>query len=91
MFKIAQTVTLAAALFAVASGSPIGVTPTGPLQAIKRASENYCGDSTFINQTSGASPKVSDCRVIISNISGGGTWVSHFLECIFSIAYWDCS
>jgi hypothetical protein len=40
----------------------------------KRASINDCGDSSFINQTSGASPRVDDCLQIARNIAGGGTW-----------------
>ncbi|KAK2760455.1 glycosylhydrolase family 18-6 [Colletotrichum kahawae] len=47
-----------------------------------RSSPNYpcdnppgidnCGDSSFENQSSGASPKVDDCRQIIKNIEGDG-------------------
>ncbi|KAF9041584.1 putative necrosis-inducing factor-domain-containing protein [Panaeolus papilionaceus] len=76
MFKIVQTLTLAAAFLAAANGTPVDVTPTEPWQAIKRASESRCGDSSFINQTSGASPKASDCRGITKNIAGGGTWTT---------------
>lgn len=32
-----------------------------------------CGDSTFEDQTSGASPSVDDCRQIIRNIEGDGS------------------
>ncbi|KAK8131380.1 hypothetical protein PG984_007818 [Apiospora sp. TS-2023a] len=32
-----------------------------------------CGDSTFENQSSGASPKVEDCLQIIQNIQGDGS------------------
>ncbi|OJJ46519.1 hypothetical protein ASPZODRAFT_132589 [Penicilliopsis zonata CBS 506.65] len=35
---------------------------------------NDCGDSSFDNETSGGSPKVSDCQKIASNIAGGGSW-----------------
>ncbi|GFF42858.1 hypothetical protein IFM51744_05288 [Aspergillus udagawae] len=41
----------------------------------KRASINDCGASTFINQSSGGSPRVDDCLQIARNIAGGGTWV----------------
>lgn len=37
--------------------------------------KSYCGDSTFIDQTSNASPKVEDCLQIIKNIEGTkGEW-----------------
>jgi hypothetical protein len=35
---------------------------------------NDCGDSTFVNQVSGASPTVADCNHLASNIAGDGTW-----------------
>lgn len=35
--------------------------------------KNDCGDSTFENQTSGASPSVDDCLQIIKNIEGDGS------------------
>jgi hypothetical protein len=35
--------------------------------------KDECGDSTFVDQTSGASPKVEDCRQIIKNIEGDGS------------------
>ncbi|KXX78980.1 Killer toxin subunits alpha/beta [Madurella mycetomatis] len=34
---------------------------------------SYCGDSTFVDQTSAASPKVEDCLQIIRNIEGDGS------------------
>ncbi|GFF22633.1 hypothetical protein IFM61606_08574 [Aspergillus udagawae] len=40
----------------------------------KRDRINDCGDSTFINQSSGGSPRVDDCLQIARNIAGGGTW-----------------
>jgi hypothetical protein len=33
---------------------------------------NFCGDSSFVDQTSNASPKVEDCPQIIRNIQGNG-------------------
>ncbi|GFF25316.1 hypothetical protein IFM46972_01364 [Aspergillus udagawae] len=41
----------------------------------KRSSINDCGYSTFVNQSSGGSPRVDDCLQIARNIAGGGTWV----------------
>lgn len=35
--------------------------------------KSTCGDSTFENQSSGASPKIEDCRTIIKNIEGDGS------------------
>lgn len=46
--------------------------PTEGLE--KRNSVNDCGDSTFVNKSSGGSPLVADCQVITRNIAGGGTW-----------------
>lgn len=38
-------------------------------------SPDYCGASTFIDQTSDASPSVSDCMVVVNNIKGtDGQW-----------------
>ncbi|PWY81537.1 hypothetical protein BO94DRAFT_557986 [Aspergillus sclerotioniger CBS 115572] len=34
--------------------------------------QDKCGDSTFVDQTSHASPKVEDCRQLITNIEGDG-------------------
>jgi hypothetical protein len=39
-----------------------------------RAAINDCGESTFVNQSSGGSPQISDCQKIASNIANGGTW-----------------
>ncbi|ROW15174.1 hypothetical protein VPNG_03014 [Cytospora leucostoma] len=36
--------------------------------------EAYCGTSTFVDETSGASPTVSDCQQIAINIAAGGDW-----------------
>lgn len=33
---------------------------------------DHCGQSTFVDQTSSASPKIDDCRKIIHNIEGNG-------------------
>ncbi|KAE8130935.1 putative necrosis-inducing factor-domain-containing protein [Aspergillus pseudotamarii] len=44
------------------------------VQSTSNAMIDDCGDSTFENQTSDASPLVSDCQQITRNIAGGGTW-----------------
>lgn len=46
------------------------------LAAVQGASVNDCGASTFINQSSGGSPAVTDCQQIATNIAGGGTWTA---------------
>ncbi|KAH7071471.1 putative necrosis-inducing factor-domain-containing protein [Paraphoma chrysanthemicola] len=55
-------------LLAATKASPI----TAKLEA--RNYVNDCGDSTFVNQSSGGSPQISDCQQIVRNIAGGGTW-----------------
>lgn len=39
------------------------------LAAVHGASIDDCGDSTFINQSSGGSPKVTDCQKLAENIA----------------------
>ncbi|KAH7303528.1 putative necrosis-inducing factor-domain-containing protein [Stachybotrys elegans] len=39
-----------------------------------RDSINNCEDSSFVNQSSGGSPFISDCQQIVRNIAGGGSW-----------------
>ncbi|KAH0426127.1 glycosylhydrolase family 18-6 [Colletotrichum camelliae] len=78
-----------------------------------RSSPNYpcdnppgidnCGDSSFENQSSGASPKVEDCRQIIKNIEGDGRteWttqvalgqraIARFGSCRFGVEATDVS
>lgn len=52
--------------------SPNENLPPGVTHLLKRA--NDCGDSTFVNQASDASPWVTDCPKIARNIAGGGSW-----------------
>lgn len=57
--------------------------------------KDYCGDSTFEDQTSDASPPKDDCKVIIKNIEDtDGSWntfieqqreLVHFGECKFGV------
>ncbi|KAK2758804.1 hypothetical protein FQN54_003496 [Arachnomyces sp. PD_36] len=74
----ATAITAVAALLSLSSAASI---PTQSLRKnavssdlTKRESNDYCGDSSFENQTSGGSPLVSDCQQIITNIAGGGDW-----------------
>jgi hypothetical protein len=63
-----------------------------PTTEVKRT--NDCGDSTFENQSSGASPLVSDCQQLVANIAGDGSWsyrpsfktIATFGTCAFGIA-----
>ncbi|CDM27562.1 unnamed protein product [Penicillium roqueforti FM164] len=62
---------MVAAIAAAASAAPQPVVPTMTLVA--RNSVNDCGPSTFINRSSGGSPRVLDYKKIAANIAGGGT------------------
>ncbi|KAH7129015.1 putative necrosis-inducing factor-domain-containing protein [Dactylonectria macrodidyma] len=60
---------------AMSQAAALPKTPQDAKSALEaRASINDCGDSTFINQSSGGSPTVNDCRQIAYNIRNGGTW-----------------
>ncbi|KAK4163036.1 hypothetical protein QBC43DRAFT_355411 [Cladorrhinum sp. PSN259] len=62
-----SSITLAlAALFAAAQAAP-AFAPTG-----KQAER--CGPSSFINETSGGSPLVSDCTMLMARFLGEETW-----------------
>ncbi|KAF3894541.1 Hce2 domain-containing protein [Trichophyton interdigitale] len=79
-----------ASLIACASAAPAGMTapaattapapqtpnekPNDPDLVFALSPANDCGDSTFTNGSSPASPLVADCLKIASNIAGGGTW-----------------
>ncbi|KAJ5288624.1 necrosis-inducing factor-domain-containing protein [Penicillium angulare] len=70
-----------AAGIALVQAAPVGHTLTdrspNPIVVLSErgaSSVNDCGDSTFINQSSGGSPKISDCQQIATNIANGGTW-----------------
>lgn len=60
--------------------------------------KSTCGDSSFVDQTSGASPKIEDCRQIIKNIRGDAStdWttqvvgknqreIAHHASCHFGV------
>ncbi|EJP62058.1 chitinase-like protein [Beauveria bassiana ARSEF 2860] len=53
-------------------------TPNYPCVALKLP--DRCGDSTFVDQTSGASPLVSDCEMIIKNLQNGDGHADHEVE-----------
>ncbi|PPR05568.1 hypothetical protein CVT24_003234 [Panaeolus cyanescens] len=56
-----------------------------------RAWINNCDHSTFINQSSSASPLVKDCQQIVKNISGGGTWHVALLAQRQLVQYGTCA
>jgi hypothetical protein len=78
---------IVAALLATASCAPVTSIPQGEstssIQA--RGSINDCDDSSFTNASSGGSPLVADCKIMASNIAGGGTWVSRSLLFVYSL------
>ncbi|KAK9358199.1 putative necrosis-inducing factor-domain-containing protein [Lipomyces starkeyi] len=67
------------------------VTHSSPLFS-KRNSVNDCGDSTFIDGSSSASPTVADCLQIATNIAGGGTWTVSQMSSFKTLAtYGTCA
>jgi Pathogen effector len=60
------------------SSADITSNQSSPSVLFKRALDNNsirdCGDSSYDNQTSGASPTGGDCIQITKNIAGGGSW-----------------
>jgi hypothetical protein len=65
----------AAMLIASAVAAPTSVETTNQASANKLFKrDDQCTESTFINQSSGGSPLVSDCQQIIQRLSGGHTW-----------------
>ncbi|KAM3467141.1 hypothetical protein MY5147_008874 [Beauveria neobassiana] len=53
-------------------------TPNYPCVALKLP--DRCSDSTFVDQTSGASPLVSDCEMMIKNLQNGDGHADHEVE-----------
>ncbi|KAF5007497.1 hypothetical protein FDECE_6185 [Fusarium decemcellulare] len=81
---------LAAALAMTAKSAPVSPNPSSSeaIGFVKR--ENLCGESSFENQTSGASPRVVDCQQLNYNIRDGGSWlVGGFQRQLAS--YGDCA
>lgn len=82
MQLLTRTSALAFALLtAAAEATPIASrTPSSASILFSRDSINDCGGSTFVDESSGGSPLISDCRQIATNIAGGGSWeVENFL------------
>lgn len=63
----------------VAEPAPAASTPNkaSTIQMFTKRNEvNDCAESTFINDTSGGSPSIYDCKHIAWNIRNGGTWTT---------------
>ena len=65
---------IAAAPLSATDSSPNGASPNVLFKPSPNNSVNDCGDSSFVNQSSGGSPRIDDCLRIASNIGGGGSW-----------------
>jgi hypothetical protein len=74
----AQFFATMAAMLALSNAAPTsGVSDVTEGVIFTRSAQksvNDCADSSFVNQSSGGSPLISDCQKIASNIAGGGTW-----------------
>ncbi|KAJ6271205.1 putative necrosis-inducing factor-domain-containing protein [Bipolaris maydis] len=62
---------IVASLAATAVAAPTSPAPENVLK--KR--NNFCGATTFINNSSGGSPWITDCQTMFDRIAGDGTWV----------------
>lgn len=75
-FSALTMATLFAALQAMPLTSPAATFSLGTTFAVSPLSKraNDCGGSTFINQSTAGSPRISDCQMIVHNIAGAGTF-----------------
>lgn len=78
-FPIFSKALVLAALLAVAECAPTVVArdvseKPGFQYKPKSKRINDCGDSGFVNRSSGGSPTVADCQQLAANIAGPGTW-----------------
>ncbi|KAL2060142.1 hypothetical protein VTL71DRAFT_9964 [Oculimacula yallundae] len=74
-----QVLAALAAMLVLCDAAPLPATSEALTGAVlfDRATQsqiNDCGASTFVNQSSGGSPLISDCQMIARNIAGGGSW-----------------
>jgi hypothetical protein len=67
-------VSIRAAPLSVTASTPNDTSPNVLFKPAPNGSNNDCGDSSFVNQSSGGSPTVGDCLQIAANIGGGGSW-----------------
>ncbi|EMD67007.1 hypothetical protein COCSADRAFT_196914 [Bipolaris sorokiniana ND90Pr] len=65
-----STPVIVASLAASAVAAPTSPAPRSMLE--KRL--NYCGATTFINNSSGGSPWIADCQTLFDRIAGDGSW-----------------
>ncbi|KAB5545665.1 hypothetical protein GE09DRAFT_1224623 [Coniochaeta sp. 2T2.1] len=90
---ILKTILCLVAAF-LASTLAIPTDDTSPVQLLDIGSKNQCGDPTFADQGSDASPFASDCLQIAANIGRGGLWrasagAHHQLVQYYSCAFGD--
>jgi len=80
MVSISRFAILAMAIVSgLALGTPLDSPQATNFTLAKREHFYYCGLSTYENQNSLASPSVSDCLQIATNIDRDGNW--HFTDC----------
>ncbi|USP82119.1 hypothetical protein yc1106_09393 [Curvularia clavata] len=67
-----------APIIVVSLAAAAAAAPTSPATpSVLEKRDNLCGDSTFINNSSGGSPLIADCQTLFDRIAGnGGWWVS---------------
>lgn len=76
-FSVLSKGAVLAALFTAAQCAPkvtVGKVGKAGELSERAIAINDCGDSTFINRSSGGSPRVADCEQLARNIAGDGTW-----------------
>lgn len=71
--------TIAMVFGLLAQGTPIDSPHATDITLAKMEHKHLCGKSTFENRNSAASPLVSDCLQIATNIDAEGSW-----------SFWDC-
>jgi hypothetical protein len=87
--NLAAIAAVVAVVGAVPAVTPNEATPENTFE--KRTQYNECGPSSFVGNTSGASPKVADCKTIVKNISGGGRWTTTQGESRKLVSFGTCA
>ncbi|KAK4150825.1 putative necrosis-inducing factor-domain-containing protein [Chaetomidium leptoderma] len=99
-FKSTTLALLTAVLATVAECAPTTANPTSAETiGLDKRGSNECGHSTFVNQGSGASPKISDCERIIKNLANPGSWplasvqahkeLASYGSCAFGVSFYQ--
>ncbi|KAH7380275.1 putative necrosis-inducing factor-domain-containing protein [Phaeosphaeria sp. MPI-PUGE-AT-0046c] len=76
---------LLASLVAMASAAPVS-----PVENALEKRADWCGSSTFINNSSGGSPQIADCQQLAANIVGDGRWSVGYADKLIA-KYGTCS